>query len=37
MNGLEILVGGLTATIFVLVVGLAKLVRQNAQLKKERR
>jgi hypothetical protein len=37
MNGLEILVGGLTITILVLVVGLAKLARRNKQLQKERK
>lgn len=37
MNGLQILVGGLTVTILVLVIGLAMLARKNEQLRKERK
>jgi hypothetical protein len=37
MNGLEILIGGLIATILVLTIGLAKLAQQNKKLHKEQK
>jgi len=35
MNGLQIVVGGLTITILVLVIGLAKLAHENKKSRKD--